>query len=301
MKMELRDIEYFAAVAKHGHVGRAAEALSLSQPALSKSLRRLEHSVGAKLVKRTPKGVDLTAVGSAQFGRVRGLQLSLDDISREAVDLGSGHAGHLRIATGTSVASRLLPKACEILHKQAPKVTLKVTVEERNARLSGLRNGTLDIVVTSILPPHYADLVEERLYDDEYIVFCAAGHPLAKHRQLAPRDLVQARWATSAANEPGWRWLNEAFGKAGLPPPTIGIEAFDLPLRQHLVATSQMLGFGSREVVQYAAARFPIVELRVKNLDYVRRVGFIYRKDAYLSPAARRFIEILKEMAREFD
>ena len=54
--MELRDIEYFAVIAEHGHLGRAADALGLSQPALSKSLRRLEQALQVKLVKRTPKG-----------------------------------------------------------------------------------------------------------------------------------------------------------------------------------------------------------------------------------------------------
>ena len=52
--MELRDIEYFAVIAEHGHLGRAADALGLSQPALSKSLRRLEQALQVKLVKRTP-------------------------------------------------------------------------------------------------------------------------------------------------------------------------------------------------------------------------------------------------------
>ena len=67
--MELRDIEYFTVVAEHGNLGRAAEALGLSQPALSKSLRRLEHEIGAKLVKRTPKGVELSAEGMALLNK----------------------------------------------------------------------------------------------------------------------------------------------------------------------------------------------------------------------------------------
>ena len=61
--MELRDVEYFAVVAENGHLGRAAEALGISQPALSKSLGRLEAVIGAKLVRRTSKGVELTAEG----------------------------------------------------------------------------------------------------------------------------------------------------------------------------------------------------------------------------------------------
>jgi len=66
-----------------------------------------------------------------------------------------------------------------------------------------------------------------------------------------------------------------------------------------LVAASDLLAFGSRSVAQYATAHFRIAVLRVKDLVYTRRVGVIYRKDAYLSPAARRFIEILKATAKE--
>ena len=65
MKQRLRDIEYFPVVAKHGHLGRAADALGLTQSALSKSLRRLEQAMQAKLVRRTSKGMALTTVGVA--------------------------------------------------------------------------------------------------------------------------------------------------------------------------------------------------------------------------------------------
>ena len=78
--MDFRDLEYFAVLADHGHMGRAAEALGLSQPALSLSLRRLERSVNAKLVKRTPKGVELTDVGSALISRLHQLRLAREDI-----------------------------------------------------------------------------------------------------------------------------------------------------------------------------------------------------------------------------
>ena len=85
--MNLRDIEYFAVVSQHGHLGRAAEALGLGQPALSMSLRRLEKSAQAKLVKRTPKGVELTAVGAALLSHVSKLRLARADLAREVADL----------------------------------------------------------------------------------------------------------------------------------------------------------------------------------------------------------------------
>src|SRR5215510_13545130 len=98
--MELRDIEYFAVIAEHRHLGRAADALGLTHPALSKSLRRLERATNAKLVQRTARGVDVTAEGHALLAHIRGLRISLADVMREIAALSEGHAGHLRIGSG---------------------------------------------------------------------------------------------------------------------------------------------------------------------------------------------------------
>src|SRR6476469_9186678 len=97
MKIELRDLEYFAVICEHGHLGRAAESLDMSQSALSKSLRRIEDAVGAKVVMRTPKGVELTSGGSALRAQVQRLRLAVDDVIHEAQDVGQGRAEHLRI------------------------------------------------------------------------------------------------------------------------------------------------------------------------------------------------------------
>src|SRR5687767_10853041 len=122
--MELRDIEYFAVIAEHGHLGRAAEALGLGQPALSISLRRIETAAGAKLVKRTPKGIELTAVGSALLSHVRRLQLARNDLAREVADLAHGRAGHVRIGSSPANEHTLLPDVCSSLLMETPKVTL---------------------------------------------------------------------------------------------------------------------------------------------------------------------------------
>src|SRR3954463_5506520 len=121
--MELRDIEYFAVIAEQGNVRRASELLDLSPPALSKSLRRLEDSLQAKLVKRTPKGVELTPVGSALAAQVQRIRLTLADVAREAADLSQGRAGHLRIGVGPGLADRLPPAYAKVV-AEAPRLTM---------------------------------------------------------------------------------------------------------------------------------------------------------------------------------
>ena len=292
--MNLRDLQYFAVVAEHRHLGRAAEALGLSQPALSMSLRRLERFMQTKLVQRTSKGVDLTLSGEAVFAHARRLRLSVEDISREVADLSEGRAGHLRIGAGGTTALHVVPTSCVALMKEAPKVSVKVVIGERTAMLAAVSNAELDVVVTTSGGPSYENLHEDYLYDEEFVVYASASHRLARRKQVMLADLTRERWALTPATNFARRELNRLFEERGLPPPVIAAETTNLPTLHHLVAASELLGFNSRQAVRYASAHNSIVQLRAKELSATRRVGVIYRKAAYLSPAARRFIEIVK-------
>src|SRR5215207_8301172 len=106
--MELRDIEYFAVLAEHGHFGRAAAALGISQPALSKSLRRLEAVLEVSLMRRTAKRVELTAEGSALASRARELRLSLQSVTQEIKEIDKGRVGQLRIGIGAAISENFL-------------------------------------------------------------------------------------------------------------------------------------------------------------------------------------------------
>jgi DNA-binding transcriptional LysR family regulator len=301
MSMDLRDIEYFAAIAQHGHLGRAAEALGLGQPALSMSLRRLENSAQAKLVKRTPKGVELTAVGAALFSHVSRLRLARDDLAREIADLAHGRAGHLRIGASPSNADVFLPEACGTLLTEAPKVTLNVTVLDNDALLPALRKGDLDLAVTHALQFSQPELTLEPIREDEFVVCCASTHRLARQKSVTLDDLAQERWAaaTSATGEAGpLRRLQAAFEQRGLPAPRIALVTDLVMFKLRAVAGSDLVGTAVRANAGAAAAQLRLKILPVKGLDWVRTVAVAYRKDAYLSPAARRFIAILKTRAR---
>jgi DNA-binding transcriptional LysR family regulator len=295
--MELRDLEYFAAIAEHGHVGRAAEALGLSQPALSKCLRRLEKAVDAKLVMRTPKGVELTSVGAALRAHVKRLSLSLNDVVHEAADLSQGRAGHLHVGCGAGLGDHFLSAACSAMVMEAPKVALELTVARNALLLPALLNGEYDLAVSGIPHPWLADLIQERLYDDEFVAYSSARHRLAKRRRVSLADVAQERWALSAPDDLSWKRVHRVFEDHGLPPPRIALLTASARVRVQTVAASDLVSFSSRRVLQPIWRQFPLTELRVNELAWKRSVGVSYRKGAYLSPAARRFIEILKATA----
>ena len=297
--MELRDIEYFAVVAEHRHLGRAAEALGLSTPALSKSLRRLEKSTQAKLVKRTPKGVELTAEGAALLSHVGRLRISLQDVAREVAELSQGRVGHVRIGANARLIDDLLTAASSALLKATQKVTLTITVGDNDVLMPALRTGELDLIVGAIPTAPLADLVQEHLFDDEFVVYASATHRLSSRRQLTITDLAQERWAAPAANTLAWQKLHQVFEDRGLAPPKIAMVAVSISLKLRTVASTDLLGLTSRRVLREATRHLPLAELCVEELTWIRRAGISYRKDAYLSPAARRFIELVKSASRE--
>lgn len=298
MRMELRDLEYFAVIAQHGHLGRAADALGLGQPALSMSLRRLERSAQAKLVARTPKGVQLTRIGQALLSHLSRLQLARDDLAREVADLARGYSGHLRIGASPSNAELFLPEACSVLLGDAPGVSLNIAMLDNEALLPALRRGDLDMVLRHAAPIPQADLVDEPFRQDEFVIYCSKAHRLARRKAIGLEDLARERWASTTAAAGPLLSLPETFAKAGLPPPRTALVSDLVMFKLRVVAGSDLLGISNRRTVLAAAAHLRLTILSVKGLQLERTVAVTYRKDAYLPAAARRLIEILKEKSR---
>ena len=298
--MELRDIRYFALVAEHQNIGHAAEALELSATALSKSLRRLEKYVGAKLVQRAPKGVALTAVGAALLTRIGPLQGMLNDLRHEAADLAQGHAGHINAGANQAAAENVIADACVALSRETSRVTLKVTVANFDFLRTALHKGEMDFCISRPGPFSPAEFTRERLYENQDIVFASAHHRLAKRKQVSITDLVGERWASiTRTSDLQWQTLFRAFEKSGLPLPSVALDTNSPVVRIQAIAYSDYLSLTSKQFLRQEARKFPLVELPVKEFTLAHTMSIIYRKGAYLSPAALRLIEILKAQTKD--
>ena len=295
--MELRDIEYFAVIAEHGHLGRAADALGLSQPALSKSLRRLEQALQVKLVKRTPKGVELTAEGSVLLVRVRELRLSLQSVAREIADVSQGRVGHLRIGVSAAISERLLSAAFAALLKDAPRTKLIASVSDNDLMVPALCNGELDLIIHYLPLTPLEGVVWEHLYDSEYVVCASAKHRLAGRKQVTLAELAQERWALNELALPAQQRLLEKFRDSGFPPPRVAFQSRSAALRLRTVGSSDLLAIVSRDCIEQATSAATVITLPVEALAWLRPVGVIFRRETYLPPVGRLFIEIIKAMA----
>jgi DNA-binding transcriptional LysR family regulator len=263
------------------------------------SLRRLEKALEVKLVRKTPKGVELTAGGMTLLTRVRRLRLARDDVTREIKDLSQGSAGHLRVGASTGTCEELVASACDALLREAPRITLLVSMVTGDAVLGSIRNGELDMVVSSS-PPLFDDLAQEPLYDDVYTVCCSVHHHLAKRKRLEPRDLVGESWAAAAnLHDYQRRSLQDAFTRNGLPPPHIAVASSSSTVRFRAMTSGSLLDYTTMRHVLQVGPRYEVVPIRVREMSLPRRVAITHRRDAYLPPVARRLIEILKKSVRE--
>jgi len=297
--MELRDIEYFTVVAEHGHLGRAAESLRLSQPALSKSLRRLERILDAKLVKRTPRGIELTPEGATLLARTRELRSSLQNVTREIADLGRGKVGEVRVGTGPMLAEQLFPASFLAVLEDAPRTRFTIVVSDNDGMIPALRRGELDLIVN--YPPRTMSkegLIEELLCEDEFVVVASSRHRLAKLRRVTIGDLAQERWVLSEPSLLAQQRLRQIFQECGFSPPQVALETRSVQLKLETVAASNLLDYTSRRVVAKLAQRYTVKILPIKALTWRRPVSLIYREGAYLSPAVRRFSESLRMTAQ---
>ena len=293
--MELRDIEYFEEIAEQRHLGRAAERLGLSQPALSKSLRRLEEAMQVKLFDRNAKGLELTAEGSLLLARARDLRLSLRNVASEVTDVSQGRAGHLRIGVGPVVPTRLISNALARLFIEAPRVTARVTISDADEIIPALRKGELDLNVNFMHAKTPEGLCYVPLYEEEYVVCASKHYPLSSQSDVRLKELRNARWALSEPVLPSQQKLRDVFEEHGLPTPQVALESRSLSVRLQAVASSDLLAYTSRRMVeQFVANGHALAVLPVQELAWRRPVGAIHRNEPYLHAAARRFIDILK-------
>lgn len=294
--MELRDIRYFAVVAEHQHLGRAADALNLSSTALGKSLRRFEKSVGAKLVQRASKGLALTAAGAALLTRIRPLQGMLNDVRHEAADLAGGCSGHIKVGVSLGAPENVIADACVSLSEKFPSISLKISTADPIVLKNWLYKGEIDFCLTGLRQFSTAEFVYERLYDNPNVVIASAYHRLAKRKQISIADLVDERWASlSTAHQRAF----SVFEANGLPLPPLALETNSPIVRLSAIAYAGHLGLSSRLLLRREALRYPLIELPVKELVLARTLAIIFRKGAYLSPTAKHLVEILKAQARE--
>jgi LysR family hydrogen peroxide-inducible transcriptional activator len=188
----LKQLRYLSALAKHGHFGRAAEACSITQPALSMQIRDLERNLGVALVERRPGEVMLTDAGREIARRGEDVLTASRDLMDFARHRGEPLIGRLTLGIIPSLAPYLLPRILPPLQKQFPELRLELRETQTKQLVEEIKSGTLDAAMLA-LPLGESDIDAIELFDDLFLLAVPSDDPRSQARRISPDEIDQSR------------------------------------------------------------------------------------------------------------
>jgi DNA-binding transcriptional LysR family regulator len=187
-------------VADRGSFSATAEALSMTQPAVSRQIAGLERRLGVRLFRRVPRGVRTTSAGQVAIELARDALARLHAMETHLAAFVSLEAGHLRLSAFPSANTYLVPEAIRRFRAAHPGVTLSLDQIDQGDPLPAVRDGRIDLtLITAWQPTDQPDDIELiPLLDEELLLALPAHHPLAQHTRVRLRDLRDETWIEGA-------------------------------------------------------------------------------------------------------
>lgn len=293
--MDTRDVQYLLAIQATGGIGRAAEAIGISQPALSKAVQRVEATIGLPLFERSGLGMKPTQAGKLFLERAKRIALEYDDALKEMQGIRTGEQGIVRLGYSPSMPSALVLGVCRQLLRERPVAKLKLTRRLARELMEFLHNGTIDLAVAPVPQDQAHDFVVTELFDDQLFIVADESHPLHRRKELELADLVDEEWLLPSLQFGFRQQIDSAFRQKGLPAPNLRIEMdFSSTLLFDLIKGTRTLTVAGQDSMKSASGFRPI-QLREEELNLRRKVGVMSRAGAYLPPLAHRMLALLKE------
>ncbi|MEQ9560144.1 MAG: LysR family transcriptional regulator [Rhodospirillales bacterium] len=189
MNFTLRQLQVLTAVARHGSFTRAAQDLGMTQSAVSTSVRHLEAELGLPLFERDTRNVRPTETGRDLAARVGGLLSDLNNVLENARSTALRRRGRVRIAAVPTAVTRLLPPCCAECRGRYPEIDLRIEEMAAEDVAAAVLDGRADLGVLNEGRQDLAPLTAVPLGNDVFCLVCPQGHPLARKRAPAWRDL----------------------------------------------------------------------------------------------------------------
>ncbi|MBM7456642.1 LysR family pca operon transcriptional activator [Oceanisphaera litoralis] len=297
-RIKFRHLQCFIEVARQNSVSRAADVLSLTQPAVSKKLKELEAMLEVQLLDRSKKGLELTQYGEL-FLKYAGASVSA---LREGTDsiIQAQMKGSLRISVGVlpTVAASVLPGAVSHFRQSGMEVTLNLSSGPNTLLLSELRVGELDLVVGRLAEPELmTGLSFQHLYSERITFVVRPGHPLLRNQPFNIQDirhfnvLFPTKESIIAASAE--RFLLSRG--VGLPPDRT--ETISDSFGKEYLRQTDAVWIISRGVVAREIEEGEMMELPLDTRETLGPVGLTTRADTLPTPAVQMFMNSIRSTA----
>ena len=285
--MDLHALIAFAEVARYQSFSLAADALFISQPAISKRISALEAELGTTLFNRINRKVTLTEAGRALLPRVQALRTELEDIRRLASNLSGNVQGALTMGTSHHIGLHHLPNHLRNYVQTFPEVTLDVHFVDSEQAHEKVLAGDLELAFLTLPPQGDARLSYVTIWDDPLVFVAASFHPLANQKNLQLEDLIQYPSLLPAAQTYTSQITLAEFEKRGLKPK---VSMSNNPLESIRMLASIGLGWS---VLPKTLINQDLQQLDI-NFEMNRQLGMVWHPGRSQSKAVLELIEMMK-------
>lgn len=279
-RLRMRHLRLLVVLGEYGSLRKAAEIMSQTQPALTKSLHEIEDMIGEPLFSRTPKGIQPNILGEALMRYARLVYTDLGGVHKELNALKSGSIGSIRIGGLSALTNTLLPRTIAFLKKEHPLLNISVEVETSDLLLKALEQDELDLVVARIPENYPAENLTFIPFGAEVIVPVArSDHPEMHNGSLTLDALRPYCWVIQPQPAPLRMFFHQLFREAQTSLPSSTIETSSTLLGLSLLKESDMISLQPVSLINYyermnIIGRLPI-SLSIKMNPY----GLIARKN----------------------
>jgi DNA-binding transcriptional LysR family regulator len=295
--MELRHLRYFLAVGEALNFTKASARLRVAQPALSRQMTDLEDEIGVDLMKRSPRGVTLTAEGKLFLEEVRELLKRADESVEKVRALARGEYGELHVGYAPSPTVEILPPALAAFQKAVPRVKVLLHDLSSDELITGLQNGTLDLAI--MVPPagdQAAGIQFEVLRTYPLCVAMTARHPFARMKsiplgKLAAEPLVALRRKDYPEFD---RFFDRLFAPIRAKP-RIAVECDSASSLITEVEAGRGIALATPVFKLVAGKR--LLYRPLTGTTEVASVGIARASQGDVTPAGERFCEILRSIS----
>jgi DNA-binding transcriptional LysR family regulator len=304
-RLKLRDLRLLDAVVRWRSMAKAASQLNLSQPAVSKAIAEMEHTLGVRLVDRGRQGVEPTPHGRALLKRGVAIFDELRQGVSEIETLSDPTAGAVRIAASEPMSAGVLPVILARLSQQYPRISIYVTqlpigtMDFRTPPYRDLRERHVDLVLGPIAEPFdKTELQADLLFGERLTVAVGSGNRWRRQRALSLEDLMEQAWTLAPADTLVGVRCAEAFRSSGLAVPQRVVETVSLQVMGGLLATRRFIGMLPGSLIHFSGKRFSIEPLPIKLSVPPLPIAIITLRNRTISPAAQIFIQMAHEITK---
>lgn len=290
LHLTFRQLSVFEAVARHLSFSRAAEALFLSQPAVSMQIKQLEQSIGLPLFEQVGKKIHLTGAGREMLLYSRTISQQLREMEAVFDEMKGLERGHLDISV-VNTANYFMPQLLAKFCQQHPKIQVSLHVANRDAVLKQLSENSTDLAVMG-QPPEAAGIAAESFMKNPLVVIAPPNHPLCQLKRVKLKQLEQESFLVREQGS-GTRGVMERFFAEHGIPFHAGMEMGTNEAIKQAVQAGMGLGILSLHSTELELETGRLAILNVEHFPVVRHWYILHRQSKRLSSAAQAFKQFL--------